>query len=680
MRPSDLRSHVAFQPLALVPIIVTVLAFMLSIVCFVAGSKPGVLTGYAMFTMNVSRMGEGIFHSLDNEIMNVHLKRDEPLTSTNAPPPATISSAPTSKPGLLHGMASHLGQGLQSDASVMAHSVVTSDLHPAESAAAAGVHSIVTSKVIHPVETAVNGAPKAMASAAHPVESAAAADAHSVVASAVVHPVESAAAGAPKAVASAAHPVESAAMADAHSVVASAVVHPVESAAAGVPKAVASAAHPVESAAASDVHSAVGSAVRPAESVAVNAGATYLGHLEGNLSQAAGGALGNIANNTEGWALSAISNSSSRVAAALEREVALYVRNASARDLKYIEALVQRSASGIEAAAVNMTEHIAGQVARQVEHYAVTHIGHIARTLTKDVTVYLAKSAVVDVQQLTHLVAHGATAVGAAAVNTTRHAFGGLEHAAGFALHTAIHRVVHGDQVLQSRAKSLESAGVAQAKDVVSDARTAAVNDVNAAYHDFIKLTNITDWYGVYVSTTCWGRYVYANGTNVTVADGSHPDAKAVHQEADGCVKHIPGNPVLMVRFLYICGIFSVASLIPLGILGAVFFTERLLVTNIFAGIPAFCFLFSASSAAAGATIGGAKMADFAGTPGGVIGAAGTPYLACTFGASVFLFINMVMWIVLRLRFEKITHMVRTGEREIGETESVTHILPPPKC
>lgn len=86
---------------ATLPIIITGIALILSILCVYAGSKPGMMDDYAVFTLNTSRTGENVLKDINGKIKSVKLniKRTEPVAAPVAivtpAPTVVIASAPT---------------------------------------------------------------------------------------------------------------------------------------------------------------------------------------------------------------------------------------------------------------------------------------------------------------------------------------------------------------------------------------------------------------------------------------------------------------------------------------------------------------------------------------------------------------------------------------------------------
>jgi hypothetical protein len=77
------------------PLILTGIAFILSVLCVYAGSKPGMMDDYAVFTLNTSRMGENVLAEINDKInaVDIKFKREEVLTMTA--PVVLITPAPT---------------------------------------------------------------------------------------------------------------------------------------------------------------------------------------------------------------------------------------------------------------------------------------------------------------------------------------------------------------------------------------------------------------------------------------------------------------------------------------------------------------------------------------------------------------------------------------------------------
>jgi hypothetical protein len=75
------------------PVIITAIALLLSVLCVYAGSKPGMMDNYAVFTLNTSRVGENVLRDINGAIKSVDIKfkRSESMDA----PVAVITPAPT---------------------------------------------------------------------------------------------------------------------------------------------------------------------------------------------------------------------------------------------------------------------------------------------------------------------------------------------------------------------------------------------------------------------------------------------------------------------------------------------------------------------------------------------------------------------------------------------------------
>jgi hypothetical protein len=75
------------------PVILTAIALLLSVLCVYAGSKPGMMDNYAVFTLNTSRVGENVLRDINGAIkaVDIKFKRSESMDA----PVAMITPAPT---------------------------------------------------------------------------------------------------------------------------------------------------------------------------------------------------------------------------------------------------------------------------------------------------------------------------------------------------------------------------------------------------------------------------------------------------------------------------------------------------------------------------------------------------------------------------------------------------------
>lgn len=117
-----------------IPVILTVviasITLILSVLCVFAGHKPGMMENYAIFTLNVSRIGENMINNVDNKIMsvNINLKRDVPT-----PQLATVTTVRTTITAAPISLVTMAPRGLESKISSL-ESGATSKVHSVESA------------------------------------------------------------------------------------------------------------------------------------------------------------------------------------------------------------------------------------------------------------------------------------------------------------------------------------------------------------------------------------------------------------------------------------------------------------------------------------------------------------------------------------------------------------------
>lgn len=78
---------------AILPVLVTIVAFILSFLCVYAGNKPGFLEDYNLFTLNASRIGQNLKDSVDQKIENVNFNFKREAVPVLVIPTATV--APT---------------------------------------------------------------------------------------------------------------------------------------------------------------------------------------------------------------------------------------------------------------------------------------------------------------------------------------------------------------------------------------------------------------------------------------------------------------------------------------------------------------------------------------------------------------------------------------------------------
>jgi hypothetical protein len=155
------------------PVIITGIAFILSILCVYAGSKPGMMDNYAVFTLNTSRIGENVIDDINGAIKSIDIKFKRADLPAPAPV-AMITPVPTTMltvvpreafdfDTLTSQAASKLSSaesGIESKAT-SAKSEISSKASSAQSAAKSAANSAVSSaqnKVIDIVDKAFHAA------------------------------------------------------------------------------------------------------------------------------------------------------------------------------------------------------------------------------------------------------------------------------------------------------------------------------------------------------------------------------------------------------------------------------------------------------------------------------------------------------------------------------------------
>lgn len=160
------------------PVIITGIASILSILCVYAGSKPGMMDNYAVFTLNTSRLGENVLADINGAIKSIDIKFKRAELPASAPV-AMINPAPTTMLTVVpRNIVSDLGStfdDITSDTgskltsaksnieskATSAKSVVSSKASSAQSAAKSAANSVLSSaqkKVIDLVNKAFHSA------------------------------------------------------------------------------------------------------------------------------------------------------------------------------------------------------------------------------------------------------------------------------------------------------------------------------------------------------------------------------------------------------------------------------------------------------------------------------------------------------------------------------------------
>ncbi|KAK6443655.1 hypothetical protein LTR95_000482 [Oleoguttula sp. CCFEE 5521] len=174
------------------PFILTAIAFLLSFLLVFAGSKPGMMEDYSVFTLNTSRIGENLLEKVNDKIegfnlSSIHDRRSEPVSVLAAPTlvleplavetPALVFEATT--PQITSAPAAALGErnvtsalnSLTSKAGGAASSATgalsskAASLEAAASSKAASIESAASSKVSSAEAKASSAVNSALASA-----------------------------------------------------------------------------------------------------------------------------------------------------------------------------------------------------------------------------------------------------------------------------------------------------------------------------------------------------------------------------------------------------------------------------------------------------------------------------------------------------------------------------------
>jgi hypothetical protein len=234
-----------------------------------------------------------------------------------------------------------------------------------------------------------------------------------------------------------------------------------------------------------------------------------------------------------------------------------------------------------------------------------------------------------------------------------------LGHAADHATKRDVAAVVESYVANEAQASSLQTAEAAAETALEFHLKTGITGIVDIIYHYNLNRTGPHDWYSYHVMTMCWGRYVYANGTNLTIGMDAPPEGcshnctagapGSTRQVVEGCAKHWTGNPVNLVKGLYIFGIVNTAFSILTGIVAMICFSEKLVQVNVYGSLPGLLCVFAASSATFGTAATGASLLNFlsGAVDAGVAGYQGRKFSILTFAASVLLLLNTILWVLL---------------------------------
>lgn len=224
-------------------------------------------------------------------------------------------------------------------------------------------------------------------------------------------------------------------------------------------------------------------------------------------------------------------------------------------------------------------------------------------------------------------------------LNSITSMVGGAAHSAQTAAASAAHSA---GSAVSSKASAAQSAAASAANSALAAAQTNLVHVVDTAYHDVMKGLNFSDWHSIHVSSSCYGIYEYANGTNVTDASAPAADAK-VKKIVTACEPHSAVNPLQLVRILYWIGIVltCVAFICDLVSI-SVPFNRKFSLVACTATIPALFVFFLASAVTHGIAKGAKTFINFIGSDIGVAGYSGSKFLQMTWTTVVLLLLNIL--------------------------------------
>ena len=149
------------------PVIITGIAFILSILCVHAGSKPGMMDDYAVFTLNTSRLGENVLADINGAIKSIDIKFKRAELPASAPAAMTTPAPTTMLTVAPRDIFSDMGSDI-SDLTSEAGSKLTSAKSDIQSKATS-VESAVSSKASSAQSAAKSAASSAVSSAQNKV-------------------------------------------------------------------------------------------------------------------------------------------------------------------------------------------------------------------------------------------------------------------------------------------------------------------------------------------------------------------------------------------------------------------------------------------------------------------------------------------------------------------------------
>jgi len=186
---------------------------------------------------------------------------------------------------------------------------------------------------------------------------------------------------------------------------------------------------------------------------------------------------------------------------------------------------------------------------------------------------------------------------------------------------------------------------------VYSAAETDVAGAVDKAYEDVLSNMHLSDFYSIYVSTTCSGTYIMPNGTSLTVGSMGPASPNGTIKHINICNKHTGLDPLIYLPYLYWIGVVCTVIALYHGIMGLFITSGKVAFLNVLATFPAFMFIFAASSVSSGIALGATgKWITVVGREAG-FSTVGGRFGLLTWAATGFLTGNMFLWsLILYLR------------------------------
>lgn len=89
-----------FQPYAILAVLVTATALILSFLCVFAGNTPGFMEPYSIFTLNTTRLGQNAVEKIDEKIMSFNVTKI--ITKRDVPAAVIVDAAMITQPPQLY--------------------------------------------------------------------------------------------------------------------------------------------------------------------------------------------------------------------------------------------------------------------------------------------------------------------------------------------------------------------------------------------------------------------------------------------------------------------------------------------------------------------------------------------------------------------------------------------------